>query len=102
MQLNVDHDPSVRGGLVHESRSLLRRPFLALGAPAPHAVQLRIRALRLDRREHDHVAAAVGMRELGRPWMLHFLPGDLLDCTCTAMHYPKTPKPRVENVEFEI
>ena len=61
MQLSVDHDLSVRGGLVHESRSLLRRPFLALGAPAPHAVQLRIRALRRDRHVHDHVTAAVGL-----------------------------------------
>ena len=43
--------------------SLLRRPLLALSPPAPHTVQLRIRTLRLDRHEHDHVAAAVGVRD---------------------------------------
>ena len=86
-------------GLCHESNSLLR-PLLALGAPALHALELRVRALRRDRRVHDHVAA-VGMRDRWRPRLLHRLPvvleggivHPLLECGCfrpcvVGQHWP--------------
>ena len=58
--------------------SLLRRPFLALGAPARHALELGLVALRCNGPEiwifvHDHVGADWKTCDWWRPRLLDYL-----------------------------